>query len=167
MISVALLVLCGACSGGSPDAASSGTPAPSASDVPDVTFAQTTLRIGEAASAREIDVEVAASGEQIGRGLGYRNALAADAGMIFDLHSVRTPSFWMKGMRFALDMVWIDDGKRVAEVTRDVEAQPGASDEQLRLYAPGAPVRYVLELNSGAAARLGVAPGVQLSFTLP
>ena len=165
LIYLAVVVLCAACSGGSPYTASS--PAPSASVVPSVTFAHTTLRIGEAADARVIDVEVAANGEQRERGLGYRDTLAADGGMIFDLHSARIPSFWMKGMRFALDMVWIGEDRRVAAVTTNVPPQPGAADEELRRYAPVAPVRYVLELNSGAAAGLAVTPGIRLSFTLP
>lgn len=168
MISPVIVVLCAACSGGSSYSTSSHTGSPtSASVVPTVTFARTTLRISDASDARAIDVEVAANGEQSERGLGYRDTLAADGGMIFDLHGSRIPSFWMKGMRFALDMVWIGEDKRVAGITANVAPQPGAADAQLRRYAPIAPVRYVLELNSGAAGSLGVVAGVQLSFTLP
>jgi uncharacterized membrane protein (UPF0127 family) len=87
--------------------------------------------------------------------------------MLFDLHETSVPTFWMKGMRFALDLVWIGDDERVVAVTANVPPQPGASDTQLRRYSPVAPVRYVLELNSGAAARLGFTPDAQLSFTLP
>lgn len=166
-ISLALSVLCAACADGSPYSAASHTASPAASAVPTVTFARTKLRIGEAADARVIDVDVAVNSEQSARGLGYRDALAADAGMIFDLHSVRTPWFWMKGMRFALDMVWIGDDRRVVSVTTNVPAQPSAPDRQLTYYSPSVPIRYVLELNGGAAASLGLTPGVQLSFALP
>jgi uncharacterized membrane protein (UPF0127 family) len=168
-MSLLVTALCIACSGGPSNTAATATRAAlsSASPVPTVTFASTTLRIGTTTDARAIDVEAAITSEQSERGLGYRDALAADAGMLFDLHNTGVPTFWMKGMRFALDMVWIGEDERVVAVTADVPPQPGATDEQLRRYSPDAPVRYVLELNSGAAARLGIAPGAQLSFTLP
>ena len=37
--------------------------------------------------------------------------------MLFDMGQVGTPDFWMKDMRFPLDMVWIDANKHVAGVT--------------------------------------------------
>ena len=130
-------------------------------------FGSTQLRIESASGARVIDVEVATTSAQSERGLGYRDALAPDAGMIFDLHTNRAPGFWMKGMRFALDMVWIGEDKRVVAITADVQPQPGVPDSQLLRYPPPVAVRYVLELNAGAAERLGIAAGVQLSFELP
>jgi uncharacterized protein len=169
-IPLALVVLLSACSGDSHSTASPGTPSASLSVVvPPVTFERISLRIGEAADARTIEVEVAATSPQSQRGLGYRDSLAADAGMLFDLHQVRDPSlfFWMKGMRFPLDMVWIGEDRRVVGVTADVQSEPGVPDAQLAHYSPPAPVRYVLELNSGAAARIGVTTGTLLTFTLP
>ncbi len=162
--SVALAALCIACSGGS--STSTRTTLPSASPVPTVTFASTTLRVA-GPDARVLNVETAVTAEQSERGLGYRDSVAADAGMLFVLHETSVPTFWMKGMRFALDMVWIGDDERVVAVTANVPPQPGASDTQLRRYSPVAPVRYVLELNSGTATRLGLTPDAQLSFTLP
>ncbi len=147
---LALAVSLAACSGssrGSPTA----TP-----EVAPVSFATTRLHIDAPQGARDLDVEIASTAEQSARGLGYRDALPADAGMIFDLHEARIPTFWMKGMRFPLDMVWIGDDKRVAGVTVGVQPQPGASDAQLRRYSFDAPVRYVLEVNAGAASRLGL-----------
>ena len=163
-LSAVLLI---ACSG-----SSSASPTPTAtivasSPVPTVVFSTTQIRIDAAQSARTIDVEVAATDEQSQRGLGYRDTLASDAGMIFDLGPVRIPTFWMKGMRFPLDMVWIGADRRVAGVTPDIPPQPGATDAQLKRYSPDVGVRYVLELNAGAAARLGIAAGVQLTFSLP
>jgi hypothetical protein len=159
LLSIAFLSI--ACAGSSRQAPTA-TPA-----VTPVAFATTRLRIDAPDAPRDIGVEVASAPAQTERGLGYRDALPAGAGMVFDLHETRVPSFWMKGMRFPLDMVWIGEDKRVAGVTANVPPQPGALDEQLRRYSPDAPVRYVLELNAGAAARLGIAAGTRLSFALP
>lgn len=114
-----------------------------------------------------MQVEVASSAAQSERGLGYRDALPEDAGMLFDLHETRIPVFWMKGMRFPLDMVWIGEDGRVAEVTANIPPQPGAADVDLARISPAAPVRYVLELNAGAAGRLGIGAGTQFAFDLP
>ena len=112
-------------------------------------------------------VEVASTPVQSERGLGYRDTLPEDAGMLFDMHAPTTPQFWMKGMRFALDMVWVGADKRVIAITADVQPQPGASDPQLTRVSPPAPVRYVIELNAGSAGRHGISPGTQLAFDLP
>jgi uncharacterized membrane protein (UPF0127 family) len=114
-----------------------------------------------------LHVEVAQTPDERGRGLGFRDALAEDSGMLFDLGRTRVPGFWMKGMRFALDMVWIDESMRIVGVTEDVQPEPGVEDAQLRRYSPDGPVRYVLELNAGAAQRLGLEAGGRVRFELP
>jgi uncharacterized membrane protein (UPF0127 family) len=169
--SLSLAVLLVACSGSSHLSLARTSPTPtSPTATPEVVHAlsgTTQIRFETPQGARDIDVEVASTPAQSERGLGYRDSLAPDAGMIFDLHETRVPTFWMKGMRFALDMVWIGEDKRVAGVTTNVQPQPGAPDEQLRRYSAPLPVRYVLELNAGAAARLGMIDGAQLTFALP
>jgi len=146
------------------------TATPAASAAPTVTpvsFPETQLRFRTARADGALRVEVASTPEQSERGLGYRDALADDAGMLFDLRDTRVQEFWMKGMRFALDFVWIGQDKRVVAVTAGVQPQPGAADADLRRYASPRPVRYVLEVNAGAAARLGIDAGAELAFELP
>lgn len=148
--------------------AKTATPAASATaTVTPVSFPETQLRFRTAQGDGTLRVEVASTPEQSERGLGYRDALADDAGMLFDLRGTRVQEFWMKGMRFALDFVWIGEDKRVVSVTAGVQPQPGAADADLRLYASPQPVRYVLETNAGAAARLGIDAGTELAFDLP
>ena len=162
---LALPLLLVACSSSS-SAKSTATPAPTPEVTP-VAFTTTQLHIDASPDARDIEVEVATTSAQSERGLGYRDTLAADAGMLFDLHTTHRAEFWMKGMRFPLDMVWIGEDKRVVSVTTNIPPQPGVPDAQLRRYSPDTPVRYVLELNAGAAARLALAPGAQFTFALP
>src|SRR3990172_3474236 len=109
-----------------------------------------------------INVEVASTPEQNERGLGYRDALAEDAGMLFDLGETKIPQFWMKGMRFPLDIVWIFEDGRVASILTAVPMQTGAPDGDLVRHAPPVAVRYALELNAGAAGRPGLAAATQL-----
>jgi len=111
-------------------------------------------------------VEVAETPTQRALGLGGRDGLAEGTGMLFDLGSTRVPTFSMRGMRFGLDFVWIDERKRVTAVTSDVPPQPGVRDSELESYSPETPVRYVLEVAAGTAERLGIDAGDQLAFEL-
>lgn len=158
-ILIALLAVAASC-GGSSRAPST---TPTATVVP-VSFPKTTLQFRAGSTDHTLNIEIATTGEQSERGLGYRDGLAADAGMLFDLGSTRPQVFWMKGMRFSLDFVWITADKRVAGVTPDVAPEPGVPDSALHTYSAPQPVRYVLEINAGEAARLGIASYTQLSF---
>jgi uncharacterized membrane protein (UPF0127 family) len=93
------------------------------------------------------------------RGLGYRDSLPADQGMLFAFNHPGTYGFWMKGMRFALDMIWIDAGKKVIGVSSGIspDSYPG-------IFLPPGEVSYVLELNAGAAEDFAIATGTALEF---
>jgi uncharacterized membrane protein (UPF0127 family) len=151
-------------------AACGGDSGPSATNTPagTPTIAVVVLpRIQLSYGAGNLLVEVATTAEQSDRGLGYRDSLFTRGGMLFDLHENSTPFFWMKGMRFALDMVWVGDDKKVVAVTADIPPEPGVPDASLKHYSPPSPVRYVLELNAGDAAKYGIGPGTQLTFQIP
>ncbi|MFN3487243.1 MAG: nucleotide-binding domain containing protein, partial [Planctomycetota bacterium] len=65
-----------------------------------------------------IDAEVARTAEERAQGLSGRDSLAEDAGMLFVLEREHVPSFWMKGMRFPLDFVWVSAEGRVVDLLR-------------------------------------------------
>jgi len=157
---LALAALAGAaCSSGSTSPARTPRPFPTSA----AGLATTTVHAGPHA----IPVEVAATAAKRAQGLGDRDSLPEGAGMLFDMERDVMPAFWMKGMRFALDLVWVDAGRRVIGVTPNVPPQPGVGDRDLHRYKPPGPVRYVIEVNAGAAQRLGLVEGTQLSFDLP
>jgi len=111
-------------------------------------------------------VEVARAPEERALGLGGRSSLPANVGMLFDLGETRVPVFSMRGMLFPLDFVWIDEAMRITEITPDVPPPP-SPDAPPRSLSPSEPVRWVLEVNAGTAARVGLAPGDQLEFEPP
>jgi hypothetical protein len=112
-------------------------------------------------------VEVAVGAQQRAVGLSNRASLPADAGMLFVFERPNIPGFWMKDTLIPLDMIWIDEDKRIAEIDADVQPEPGVPDAELTFQRPTVPVSYALELNAGAAERLDLVPGSQLSFELP
>ncbi len=74
-------------------------------------------------------------------------------------------SFWMSGMLFPLDFVWIGPECTVVHITADVPIPPpGAALGGLPTYSPSSPASYNLEIGAGEAARAGLALGDPVRF---
>ena len=111
------------------------------------------------------EIEIAFTPEDRTRGLSGRDALADGAGMLFVFESGRASSFWMRGMRFALDFVWIGDNCEVVGVHANVPAPPAETPVgELPQYASETPARYNLEINAGEAAKRGIKAGDAVKF---
>lgn len=99
----------------------------------------------------EVNAEVADQPEKMQLGLGGRKSLAKNQGMIFLFPSPQKPYFWMKGMEFPLDFIWINQN-RVVDLLEEVPVpEPGTPDENLQLITPEASATAVLEVNAGFA----------------
>mgnify|MGYP003438999675 FL=1 len=112
------------------------------------------LRLGE--GRESFAVEVADDPAERSQGLMFRTELPAASGMLFVYDSPRPVSFWMKNTLIPLDMVFAD---ATGTVTRVHE---GAVPGDLNPIDGGPGVQFVLEINAGLAAKLGLAPGAQL-----
>lgn len=107
-------------------------------------------------------VEVAADDEARARGLMFRDALADGHGMLF-IHEREAPqAYWMKNTRIALDILYFDNGRTLVSQQRDVP--PCSAGNACPSYPSRAPARYVLELNAGEAARIGLEDGMTMTF---
>ncbi len=106
-----------------------------------------------------VRVELAQTAAERTRGLGGHAPLGADEGMLFVFPAAGRHSFWMKGMTFALDIIWIRDGQVVYVVADVPPPQPGTPDSELPIYTPPAAANYVLEVPAGFAARWGIQAG--------
>ncbi|MBI2033940.1 MAG: DUF192 domain-containing protein [Candidatus Liptonbacteria bacterium] len=110
---------------------------------PPSTSGLTTLKIGE----QEFQVEVAKDDVSRSRGLSGREYMAREQGMLFIFDTAGNHGFWMKGMKFSLDIVWIREGRIVGFS----ENLPPV-DEGLRpppIYYPPEVADMVLEINAG------------------
>ncbi len=93
------------------------------------------------------------------KGLGDRDSIPPDAGMLFVFGTPGEYSFWMKDMRFPIDMIWIGADGRVVFEKENVS--PATFPE---IFTPNAPAKYVLEANAGFAEKNGVKIGSSVSF---
>lgn len=113
----------------------------------------------------EFQVELAVTPEQRSQGLSGRDSLPSGTGMLFIYEADGNHTFWMKGMNFPLDFVWISGECVVAEVTANAPPpESGQSSGFLPTYAPPGPVRYILEINASEAGTAGVTPGDAVEF---
>lgn len=105
-------------------------------------------------------VEVADDDDERARGLMFRDELPAGHGMLF-IHPREEPqSYWMKNTHIPLDILYFDDARRLVSQQRGVP--PCSLGNRCPPYPSDAPARFVLELNAGEAARLGLEDGTQL-----
>ena len=111
-------------------------------------------------SKRTIKAEVMRTPEQLWIGLRWRDHLAEGEGMLFDLGSPRQATFTMQDTLIPLDMIFIGDDGRIVNI--GAMREPGS----LGPYLSDGPVRAVLELNGGAAAKYHLAPGDRVQSPL-
>jgi uncharacterized membrane protein (UPF0127 family) len=112
------------------------------------------LRQGE--TTLRFRVEVADDAAERSRGLMYREQLPRFGGMLFVYDAPEPVAFWMKNTLIPLDMLFFDASGRLAAVHEN--AVPG----DLTPIPGGDAIQYVLEINGGAARKLGIAPGAEL-----
>lgn len=126
-----------------------GTLAYSTGKLPGLSFTngpkQTEIQVGDT----KLKVELADTTEKRKKGLGGRDNLATDSGMLFIFPKADYYNFWMKGMKFPLDLIWIKDGN-VVDITKNAPPPTtGQSDQSLPIYTPTQEADSVLEVNAG------------------
>jgi uncharacterized membrane protein (UPF0127 family) len=97
---------------------------------------------------KRVWVEVADTPREQEKGLGERDSLAWDHGMYFEYDRPAFYAFWMKGMRFSIDIVWLREG-RIVDLDPNVPFEEGSNGPTLR---PAELVDAVLEVPAGYAA---------------
>ncbi|MBX6370015.1 MAG: DUF192 domain-containing protein [Rhodospirillales bacterium] len=117
------------------------------------TFPRSELELVTTKGRFKFKVEMATTPAQMAQGLMFRRSLDPDAGMLFDYGTTQRVSFWMKNTLIPLDMIFIYANGRVAAVH---ERAVPLSEQAIPSPVP---VRAVLEVNGGTAARLGIKPG--------
>ncbi|ESY82997.1 hypothetical protein X740_03375 [Mesorhizobium sp. LNHC221B00] len=101
---------------------------------------------------RSFSIEVADNEAEREAGLMFREDMADDHGMLFVFDETREVNFWMKNTPMPLDLIFVGQDGRIRAIE---EGEPQSE----AIVSPGEPVRFVLELKAGTAARDGIADG--------
>lgn len=112
-------------------------------------------------NSQTINLLVADEPHEITAGLGNRESLERDSGMLFIMPEPIIPNFWMKDMKFPIDFIWIDEEMKIVAITPSIGV-----DSYPITFAPPSPVKYVLEVNAGLSAHYGWLPGDSVELNL-
>jgi uncharacterized protein len=111
------------------------------------------LEITGPGGTRRFLVEIAKTPEERAKGLMFRQFMPEDRGMLFDFVRDEPVAMWMRNTYISLDMLFIKADGTVHHIHERAEPL-----NETTIDSRGS-VRYVLELNGGITAKLGIKPG--------
>lgn len=114
------------------------------------------IHIGESI----ITTEVAETDEARRRGLSYRSSLGRDEGMLFVFPTTAYQTIWMQGIKFPLDIVFIN-GDRVVDYEEHVSVPMNGRIPEVSSTEEA---DMVLELPAGRAEELGIGIGTRIQI---
>ncbi len=104
-------------------------------------------------------VEIARTERDREQGLMYRERMDADAGMLFIFERAAPLTFWMKNTFIPLDMIFIGSDRHIVGIVENAEPRT------LSARRVDGVSEYVLEINGGLSAKLGIHPGAAVDFS--
>lgn len=107
----------------------------------------------------KIKVELALTQTQQEQGLSGRSELKENEGMLFVFDQPGKYYFWMKGMNFPIDIIWIGENKKIIYIKKNAEP-----DNYLETYGPDEEVKYVLETLAGFSDKNNLKEGDSVIF---
>ncbi len=113
-----------------------------------------------------IQAEIADTPQKRATGLMYRDQLKKDHGMLFVFQEPQAWTFWMKNTKIPLDLIWLDDKKRVIYIERNVPICT-RTDESCPQYRPNDNAMFVLEIAGGTVDGYKIERGSKLQFNSP
>ncbi len=116
---------------------------------------ETTVVLGDGV----FSTRVAVTSVDHARGLSGTEELKPHQAMLFVFESDEIHDIWMKDMKFAIDVVWLDKEKRV--IHTESSLSPASYPKS---YGPKKPTRYIVELPAGTVEGKNITKGKQASF---
>jgi uncharacterized membrane protein (UPF0127 family) len=128
---------------------------------PDFAVIEIAVRPGKQRTPISFLVQLAETEAQQRHGLMFTPYLPKHQGMLFVFETDAPRQFWMKNTQIPLDMLFFASDGRLVNIVHS------AVPFSLTSRNSSGPARYVLELNGGIAAEIGVQPDAQLMLPLP
>src|SRR6185369_1837932 len=110
------------------------------------------------------DVEVVKTNNNTQIALTKYTAIADNQGMLFLFDQPGFYTFWMKNMKFPIDMIFIHDDVVVSFVEN--ATPPTSKDTQPLIYQPESSANKVLEVNKGTIKRDNIKKGDKVKIVI-
>ncbi|MFZ3011963.1 MAG: DUF192 domain-containing protein [Minisyncoccia bacterium] len=111
-------------------------------------------------AGKEIKVELALTEVEQNKGLSGRSNLMENSGMLFVFDKPEKYSFWMKDMKFSIDIIWISEEMKVVYVAQDTQPETFP-----KTFGPEMDAKYVLEVEAGFSGKNNLKAGDEVLFT--
>ena len=113
---------------------------------------------------RVFKLELAKTHQEKEIGLSSKKRLDKNAGMLFPFEKPGYYSFWMKNMKFSIDIIYFNNG-RIVTIHKNV-SPPKDSNENLSIYNSSEPADTVLEINAGLSEKYNFKEGDEVKLSL-
>lgn len=94
-------------------------------------------------------------------GLSGRASLQKDSGLLFIFNEPGFYSFWMKDMKFSIDMIWIDQFGKIVHIEKDISPKTFPKG-----FVSVEPAQAVLEVPAGFSDENNVKTGDTIRYIL-
>jgi uncharacterized membrane protein (UPF0127 family) len=108
--------------------------------------------------------ELAKTTSEQTKGLGGRPCIGPNQAMLFAFSKQGQYRFWMKDMRFPIDILWINSAKRVVAQEIDVEPSTYHSSNPFFENDPSHLAQFVLEMQANRSPQLHVDLGTPVTL---
>jgi uncharacterized membrane protein (UPF0127 family) len=105
--------------------------------------------------------DVAITSDQRSKGLAVKDTLAENESMLFVFSKANIYGFWMKNMKFPIDIIWLDTDRYVIHIEHSLEPCGTSSCPS---YLPDGNAQYVLETVAGFATKYNVTENTLVEF---
>jgi len=106
----------------------------------------------------KIDLEIADNEYERELGLMNRNVMKENEGMLFIFSIQRQQSFWMRNTLISLDMIFVNDQKKIVTIHKNTKI---LSDNS---YPSSEPARYVVEVLAGFTDKNNIQVGDKIDW---
>jgi uncharacterized membrane protein (UPF0127 family) len=121
-----------------------------------------TLQVGS--TGNTFTVECVVTPAAMKKGLSGRKGLSSGTGMLFLFTTLGVQSMWMPGMKFPIDIVWLDENLSVIHV--NYGATPCIEGNDCPSYSSIYSALYAIEMAEGDAKKYGFSLGTELKTLL-
>jgi len=83
------------------------------------------------------------------KGLGLRDNISNDSGMLFVFEKPGSLSFWMKGMLFSIDIIWVNEKSEIVHIEKNLPLCNLTCPSYNPLKNDSFNSKYVFEINAG------------------
>lgn len=100
------------------------------------------------------------------KGLSGRDSMKKSQGLLFIYGREAVRAFWMKDMKFPLDIILLDDGLKVVEIMKNLPVPKSMLLDPPK-YISSVPIRYALEINVGMSEKVEIGDQLKLLREIP